>query len=271
MGKGFSKEQNIACVMLLTWFILGILTVLFFKFGTVLDHGKTIPIGLVINGLVLWRLNRLISMLEISLIGSLVGLTLGAATMMFTTDVFFQHTSNRLMFSLKWVLVGAICSYFFAFRFKRLGDDIQLLGPLESTFQPEPLPEGFESWTEIEQLRFFEAQFSELFEPEVPKVKTVLTSSLGLVFLGSGIVMYLVPLKSQHLALPLFVTGIFCASLPLIERFGRYLGERIIGEKHSAILAEVEESRQSLAQSLRDRIVALESGSETSEEGPNAS
>jgi hypothetical protein len=206
-------------------------------------------------------------MLDISFIGSLAGLTLGAATMMFTTDVFFQHTANQLWFSLKWVLIGAICLCFFVVRLKKLSQDIEAFAPVESSFKPEPLPEGFESWPEVERLRFFEAQFSEpLFEPAVPKVKAVLTSSLGLVFIGSGIVMYLIPLKSQHLALPLVVTGVFCASLPLLEQFGHYLGQRLVGEKHSALLAEVEESRRSMAQSFRDRITELEAAEK--DEGP---
>lgn len=241
--------------MLLMWFILGILTVLFFRFGHVLDHGKPIFMGVIVNTLLLWRFMRILAMLDVSILGSLAGLAFGAATMVLTTDVFFQHTAARGWFVLKWFLIGGVCLAFFVSRLRRLGTDLQPLNDQVAAGRSGALPENFGKWSELEQLRHMEAEFSADWGQAATSVnRPRVVAYLGVAFLFAGVMMYLIPLNSRELGMPLISVGLFSIAAEL----GVSVLQRKWSSKLNELVAESEANRKLIADEIRARITQLE-------------
>ena len=175
MGKNFTKDQKVICLLLLLSFLLGVISIYFNKIGGVqVGHGTAIYTAVALVPLTFLYLRKFFDVLDAVLLASIGGLGVGCGVGFFGLWIVTEN-SSRIPLAIKWLVIGTLCIVFFAKALKRLS-------PEETEKQPEV---DYSSMTAIERLKHGERLLSDSQSLEVPR--NMGWNPLGIVFIASGL------------------------------------------------------------------------------------
>ncbi len=251
MGRNFTREQTTYCCLCLMWLFIGFLTALFLKRGPILDHGKPILVGIVVEVFVGFKFGKFAESINLMILESIAGLATGSSIVMLWTGFLLSRPASTFA-GIKWLVFGLVSFVLFLVALKQI----------PSVFSPEAaepqLPDGFETWTEIQRLEHLRDTLLEPIVQTKPNYRHP-RRLVGALFMFVGLcLMIQIILKTESRSeqlIMILILVMLAATMPFLVRFIN----KKIRSKFDGIIGDIDEIRTKMRAEVVTEIDRLKS------------